>query len=636
MCGICGVVNLETSSNLVSLPLLRSMASTLIHRGPDSDGYYISSDHTVGLGFRRLQIIDLSTGDQPIPNEDNSIQVISNGEIYNFQELRKRLKALGHVFRTRTDTEVIVHAYEQYGDGCVEHFRGMFAFALWDQRNRRLLLARDRVGKKPLYYYHHPRYFVFGSELKSLLRHPGVPTEIDPEALELYWTYGYIPAPWTILSGVHKLPPAHYLVVDLEQNRVETKRYWDPEYLPKLDITQVEASEQFLFLLKEAVRLRMVSDVPLGALLSGGIDSSLIVALMSEQAGQPIETFTIGFEEASHDERPFANIVAQRYETKHHEYVVRPNVAEVLPELVWYLDEPMADSSALPTYYVAQMARQQVTVVLNGDGGDENFGGYRHYRSVLNSDLFNHLPGGIRNGVIRPIAYSLMQNFNHSLFRRLFNLAEHASWPTWAKHEHRMFMFREPERKLLVPGERSDQNLTRNYFRDVYERGICDNSLDAMLRADILSVLPGDLLVKMDRMSMAHSLEARSPFLDHELIEFVAKLPTQFKVTQTKRKALLQRVAKEYLPPELLKRKKKGFSVPIHNWLERDFGDRIPEILLDKGAQIREFVSPKVLESLFDSSPQKVMGHQLWALLVFEFWLSEVLKKSIERRRHYE
>ena len=634
MCGICGQVNLSDQAQPVSRSNLETMAQAMFHRGPDGKGFYLNSDGSVGFGFRRLSIIDLSTGDQPISNEDGSIWVVFNGEIYNFQEIRQSLEKMGHIFRSNTDTEVIVHAYEQYGEDCLGHFRGMFAFALWDQRQRRLLLARDRVGKKPLFYYCDSNVLVFGSELKALLRHSEVPIEIDPTGLDLYLTYGYIPAPWTILRKVKKLPPAHYLIIDVGSHRTKIENYWEPNYLPKLKLSQQDAGEEFLEILRDSVRLRMISDVPIGALLSGGIDSSLIVALMAEFSSQPINTFTIGIEESKYDERPYARIVAQDYGTNHHEYVVHPDLGEILPKLAWYLDEPIADSSAIPSYYVAQMARQHVTVVLNGDGGDENFGGYRHYRSVINAEMFAHLPKVIRNGVIRPVTSYLQKKTGRSLFQRINNLTEQAPWPIWAKHEQRMLLFPESDRLQLLSREFPISEKRNNYFEDVYMGAQGYTTLDSMLRADLLTGLPGDLLVKMDRMTMAHSLEARSPLLDHKLVEFAAKLPSHFKVGMRERKILLRQVAANFLPPDLIKRKKKGFSVPIADWLYRDLGDRIFEILLDRDSQIGAILNPEAVNSILCSPVvnNKTKGAQVWGLLVLEFWLSEVLGKSIAEK----
>ncbi len=616
MCGICGIASQNSS---ISQNLLKQMAEQIIHRGPDSDGYFMNSAHTVGFGFRRLSIIDLSTGDQPIYNEKGSVAVIFNGEIYNFKEIRATLKSKGHVFKTNTDTEVIVHAYEEYGVECLQQFRGMFAFALWDDEAKTLFIGRDRVGKKPLFYFNNGQQFVFGSELKALLP-TDIPKEISAEGLWLYLKYHYIPAPWSILQNVHKLPPAHYLLFDTKKNELVINRYWEPIYEPKNEISVEDASTQLLEHLKDAVRLRMISDVPLGVLLSGGIDSSLVTALMAENSNSAVKTFTIGFQEERFDERNLARKVAERYETEHHELVVTPKAMDVLPDLVWGLDEPMADSSVLPTYYVAKMAREHVTVVLNGDGGDEIFGGYNHLASLLQMAAFARLPPSLRNNWAIPLSNILDQTFKLSVTRRISNLATQSNWTPGDRYQSKMVMFLEPMHLMLQPPSRIE---ALDFLIDDYDDTLSD--IDAILRADLSHVLPGDLLVKMDRMSMIHSLEARSPLLDHCVIEFANKLPSSLKVNRNQRKYILREVAKQYLPAEHFKHKKTGFSIPLKRWIEE--GKLPTDTLKTEHAAIFSYLDFTSVQKLLFRHPGNHRRYdQIWALLILELWLTHVLK----------
>ena len=492
MCGICGGAIRLKSPQMIDMEILKRMSATLIYRGPDWDGSYLSPDHKVGLGFRRLSIIDLSGGNQPICNEDGSKQIVFNGEIYNFQELRLRLEGFGHSFHTHSDTETIIHAYEEYGLACVEYLHGMFAFALWDASQRKLLLVRDRLGKKPLYYWHGSQGLYFASELKALLQVPQMPRLVDEQALAEYFRYQYVPAPRSILQNVYKLPPAHTLVYDVEQNSLDISSYWQPEFEPKLSLSVPEAEEALLEELRRAVRQRLISDVPLGARLSGGIDLSLVVALMAE-AGPQVKTFTIGFDDSKFDERPYARAVAERYSTDHHELVVCPDMLDVLPHLAWYLDEPMADPSALPTYYVSQMARKHVTVVLNGDGGDENFGGYWHHGASLAAQNFCWCPAGCGMESRQINRYSGRLP-DYSLLPRLAHRLDEGDLQLWKLHESRLTLFDvEFLHSLLLP---TTQYTLKSYFEQIYSGAPGLDDVDALLRARPLGVLPGQLLVK--------------------------------------------------------------------------------------------------------------------------------------------
>jgi len=621
MCGICGLIDLCPDSTSKAGEIVERMATLLTHRGPNSGGFFHADQ--VALGSRRLSVIDLRKGDQPISNESGSIQVVSNSEIYNFQALRTTLEDKGHMFRTETDTEIIVHAYEEYGVSCVKHFCGMFAIALWDEEGQQLFLARDRLGKKPLYYFHKQDRFAFASELKSLLQCPYVPRAIDPAAVDDYLAWGYIPDPRSILTGVYQLPPGHWLTFKLPTRSINQQSYWTLEYLPKLSISLPEATQELRRLLSEAVRVRLISDVPLGGFLSGGIDSRIVVGLMAEHSSKPVETFTIGFEEQDFSELPYARKVAQEFSTDHHEFIVRSRAAEILPDLVWYLDEPMADSSALPTFYLAQMARQHVTVVLNGDGGDELFAGYKRYAAVMAYQWYRSLPSSVRHGVIEPVLQRLPddQSSNHLLSRARRLVVQSTRclesqflrWMTLFNSERRR-CFYSPEFGNLIAHNRPVLNLHNS-----------DGSLgplDWMMCHDTLNYLPGDLLVKIDRMTMAHSLEARSPFLDHKVVEFAARLPETYKWKAFTSKRVLKLACSDLIPSSVLRRAKHGFSVPINQWFRNDLKSLAAEILFSSSARQRGLFNVKAMTSLWEQHQKREQNHgaRLWALLIMELW----------------
>lgn len=623
MCGICGILDLDAPAQS---EVVRAMASQLTHRGPDADGFFFKGP--VGLGFRRLSIIDLNTGHQPMTNETGSIQVVFNGEIYNFRQLRRSLEAKGHTFQTQSDTETIVHAYEEHGERCVDHFRGMFAIAVWDAERRRLFLARDRLGKKPLYYYKDDHRFVFASELKALLRCPQVPRQVNPAAVEHYLRDGYIAAPGSILNNVFKLPPAHWLTFDLETRGMRVCSYWTPQYSPKSAASFEDTAAELRQLLSEAVKLRLISDVPLGGLLSGGVDSSIVVGLMAEHSSRPVKTFSIGFEEDGFNELPYAREVARRFGTEHHELIVRPQAVEVLPDLVWHLDEPMADASALPSYYVAQMARRHVTVVLNGDGGDESFAGYNTHGAVMAYQRYQSIPGWARRGLIEVLLKAVPSGLStdHPLSRARRLVAQstqslenqYSRWMTLCLAETRNALYSDNFAKLL-----RSQVFERNGHNDHHQLG----SLDWMLRSDTLNYLPGDLLVKMDRMTMAHSLEARSPLLDQEVVQFAATLPEAYKRKGRLGKRILKAAFRNFLPPTLLGRPKHGFSVPVDRWLRNGLKSMAADIVLGRCARERGLFSPATVLSLWNEHQEgrQNHGHQLWALMVMELWQRQFL-----------
>jgi asparagine synthase (glutamine-hydrolysing) len=620
MCGIAGKVALDGRA-VVDPSLLRQMTDAIRHRGPDDGGVW--TDGTVGLGTRRLAIIDLSDrGHQPMANEDGSIRITFNGEIYNFQSLRRELESNGHVFQSGTDTETIIHLYEQDGLACLDRLRGMFAFALWDLPRKRLVLARDRLGKKPLFYYHDERQFVFGSAPKAILQDRAVPAVPDPEAIHHYLTYGYVPSPFAAFRGFRKLPPAHYLV--LENGTVTLHRYWSLHYeAPKRHETEEALGEELMALLQEAVSLRMISDVPLGALLSGGIDSSTVVALMRRLTSGPVRTFSIGSDHQEYNELPFARSVAERFETEHHELVVRPDAASLLPQLAWHYDEPFADSSALPSFVVSGLARRFVTVALNGDGGDESFLGYQRYLATVIAGRLDAMPGMLRAVAQRGAALfpGIGPSLSGTRVRRLAKVLQleprrrYLQWLTaddgWKEH--------------LYSSEFADAMRGHDSFdllAGVYAQSDAPTFLEQTAHADVQLYLPDDLLVKMDVASMASSLEVRSPFLDHRVVEFAARLPPRLKLRGLVHKYLLKRIMKGILPAGVLRRKKRGFGVPIDHWFRHELREIAYDVLLDSRARSRGYFRAEAVRQYLDDHVNRRADHhfRLWMLLMLELW----------------
>lgn len=621
MCGIAGKLYFDEARN-VRQEELSAMADTLRHRGPDGAGVWAYGQ--VGLAHRRLAIIDLrEAANQPMCNEDGTVWVTFNGEIYNYQELRGQLERLGHTFRTRSDTETIVHAYEHYGRECVHHFRGMFAFAIWDARSRTLFLARDRVGKKPLYYCRLADRFLFGSEIKALLADECVPREPDLKSIDHFLSFQYIPAPLTAFRQIAKLPAAHWM--EVHDGRLQIQRYWRLRYTPKRRISMPDAEAELNARLMEAVRLRMISDVPLGAFLSGGVDSSAVVAMMARQLGSPIQTFCVGFENAKFDERAYARLVAERYRTKHVELLVTPSVTEILPKLVWHYDEPFGDSSAVPSYAIAGLTRQHVTVVLNGDGGDELFAGYDRYVTDRRVRLADRIPPAVRQAVHRslqvlPSGWLSRQPFK-KLDRVLGVLAQdsHRRYARWNTH------FFPDDREALYTQEFKRQVPDSDPEGLYVQLGIdttTDDWTDWALEADLTLYLADDLLVKMDRATMAHSLEARSPFLDHHLMEFAASLPVSFKLSGRDTKVVLKRTLREMIPAPLLNRPKMGFSVPLGEWFKHELKNMTGDLLLSQGAQGRGYFRPAGVKHVLESHWKGECDNsaKLWDLLMLELW----------------
>lgn len=620
MCGICGFVTLHPRPT-PDESLLRHMCGTLIHRGPDDEGIYI--DAHAALGVRRLSIIDLVTGHQPIGNEDASVWVALNGEIYNYQEVRRTLEQQGHVFQTRTDTEVIVHAYEEYGDQCVTHFNGMFAFALWDKPKRRLLLARDHLGIKPLYYWANGEHIVFGSELKALLAHPDLPTDIHPLALEQFLVLEYIPTPHSIFQAVQKLPPGHVLI--FEQGKVALRRYWN---IPTLDIAADEQAciEQVRTLIEDAIRMQLVGDVPVGALLSGGIDSSTVVACMSRQAAAPISTFSIGFDDRSYNELPYARQVAAHFGCNHHEEVLQPDISVLAERLVPQFDEPFGDFSIFPTYLVSQLAGRHVKVVLSGDGGDEVFGGYDTYVAQRMDSLYGRLPAIVRSRILPQFMDRVAPRpQKKGIVNKVKRFVEGGALPDAYQHTRWMMFMSEEQRAELyrtsMPANGHAANATGfllDHFHDAAQR----DSLAQQQYVDLKTYLVDDILVKVDRMSMAASLEARVPLLDYRLVEFALNLPAAMKINGGQTKRVLRSAMREHLPQAVITRPKEGFSIPIRHWLRHEVKPMMTDLLAPTLVNRRGYFDATTVSHWINEhlAARADHSHRLWGLIVFELW----------------
>jgi asparagine synthase (glutamine-hydrolysing) len=583
----------------------------------------------VGLGVQRLRIIDLATGDQPIYNEDRSVVVVLNGEIYNFQKLREQLEQRGHRFASRSDTEVIVHLYEEEGPACVRSLHGMFAFALWDARRRQLLLARDRVGKKPLIYRLSDSSLTFASEFGTLLANPAVPREVDHQALDCYLAYQYVPAPLTAFRGIRKLPPASTLLYRDGRATIET--YWSLDYGRKRIVNDLPAlHEQIRETIRATTRRRLVSDVPLGAFLSGGIDSSAVVAAMAESSPERVKTFSIGFETATFNELPFARQIAREFDTDHHEFVVRPDAVEIIPRIVRHYGEPFADASAIPCFYIAEMTRRHVTVALNGDGGDESFAGYNRYLSNLVANRLSRLPRPARR-VAGAVGDRLPTNSNmRSTLSRGKRLLRSLSLDGDTRYARHMSYFDAEQRDEIYTPEFQElvgESLAQEVISRPWREASGHSPLDVMLEVDVNTYLPGDLLVKMDIATMAHSLEARSPFLDPELMELAASLPAYLKIKGTEKKVALRDALRGWIPDSILDRPKVGFAVPIADWFRGELRGYVTDVLCDPATRERGYFRAGVVESILD---RHIAGNEdtsprIWALLMFELWHREFI-----------
>lgn len=626
MCGICGAYG------LIDKDLLSRMCGAISHRGPDDEGHYYSSD--VMLGMRRLKVIDLNTGNQPIFNEDKSIVVVYNGELYNYKDLRKFLEYKGHKFYTQSDTETIVHLYEDFGTDCVEKLRGMFSFALWDSARKRLLLARDRVGIKPLYYYIKDGILLFASELKALLEYPGIKREINFQSLHDYLTYMCVLAPDTIFRDVYKLNPGHMIIY--ENGKTEIKKYWNihsrrGKPIDSFDDEKVIV-EKMYELIRESVDLHLISDVPIGVFLSGGLDSSTIVAVASELLNKAVKTFSIGFEDDYYNELDNARLVAKRYDTDHHEYIVGTTSIKDIEDILYFFDEPFADSSAIPTYYVSKYARQNVTVALSGDGGDEAFGGYGNYKADKIGLLYKKLPAFIRNGVIPFVLESIPDAAdNLSSMAKVKKILSLSRMSSEQCHVFWLSCFSEDAKRELY----SDSSLTELLDYDSWDKYIrffqdCGNSdfINSCMSVDTQTVLPNDYLTKIDRMSMANSLEVRVPFLDQNLLEFALSIHSKYKIRGLTTKYLLKKIMKDKLPKEIIKGRKKGFSMPLSKWFREDFSILMKEFLSEEVIKKRGYFKSTFVKRLSDDhlSGKKDNSKQLWTLICFEIWHRRFLR----------
>jgi asparagine synthase (glutamine-hydrolysing) len=616
MCGICGLVSLDG----VSAPdatALAAMSETLVRRGPDSDGMVVEGP--VGLAARRLSIIDLAGGDQPIANEDGSVHVVQNGEIYNYRELRDQLERRGHHFSTESDTEVLVHLYEERGTAFVEELRGMFAIALWDSRARRLVLARDRFGIKPLYYRTDSKALSFGSELKALLRQPGFDREIDLDALEAFLAFNSIPAPLTIFSEARKLPAGYLL--RWEGGRIELSRYARPRPAPASELRSEDPDRLAAELrerLRDSVRAHLVADVPVGILLSGGIDSSALTALAAAESSAPISTFSIGFEESSFDELDRARLIAERYGTEHHELVVRPDAAELLPQLVEAFDEPFADSSALPTYLVSRLAAGSVKVALSGEGGDELFGGYYTYVADLLARRVGPIASALAPLVRRLPSSSAKVSFDYKAKRFVGG----AGLPPLERHHAWKEIFSSDARATLLSGDRRGGEDPLEVYRARYAETDGAELLARLQDVDLGIYLVDDLLVKTDRASMAHSLEARVPFLDPVVAELALALPTGLKVRGFAKKRLLRQAVAPLLPRAIARGRKQGFSIPVAAWLRGDLEDFARQVLSADTVARQGFFRPDAVRALIDEHVhgRTDLSRQIWGLMSFTLW----------------
>jgi asparagine synthase (glutamine-hydrolysing) len=618
MCGIAGQVVRDGTPDVVAVA---RMSAALLHRGPDSAGAY--SAGAVAFGMRRLSIIDVACGDQPISSEDGSVTVICNGEIYNFTELRRRLEAQGHRFATSSDVEVIVHLYEEHGPALVRELRGMFAFALWDAKRQRLVLARDRVGKKPLYYHDAHGRLSFASELAALLEDGRIERRVAPQAIDAYLALLYVPDPLSAVDGVRKLPPA--TVLTWEDGQVSLERYWRLNFSETEDGDDDEISERIRDHLREAVRIRLMSERPLGVFLSGGVDSAAVVAMMAELETGPIRTFSIGFESDRFDERPFARLVADQFSTEHTEHVVEPDALAILPKLITHYGDPFGDSSSIPSYYVAEAAAQEVTVALNGDGGDESFAGYNRYAANLLSGRLESIPYPVRRLVAAAASAVPEPRRIDSTTGRIRRLAIALPQPAHRRYANAMSYISQAERQELYEPEfaaQIDPEFVHDMIRSPWEASGSRSVVNTMLDVDVATYLPGDLLVKMDIATMANSLEARSPFLDHKLMEMAARLPVRSKVQGTATKVGLKRALRGLVPDEILDRPKSGFSVPLAQWVRDPLRPAITEVLTDVRTRERGVIRAEPVRRLLaeHASGRFDRSSRLWLLFVLELW----------------
>jgi asparagine synthase (glutamine-hydrolysing) len=627
MCGICGKLNFDRD-NEVSQSLLKAMADSIVHRGPDDDGYYLAGQ--VGLGFRRLSIIDLAGGHQPLSNEDGTVWIAFNGEIYNYQDLREDLLIKGHVFRTKSDTETIVHLYEEYGEAGIQSLRGMFAFAIWDQNQQKLLLARDRLGIKPLYYGVTSQSLVFASEMKAILVDPQIKREILPSTVDRFLTFGYVPGDETLLKGIHKLPPGSYMVV--KNGKTEVKQYWDLHFSSS-SVTLKDAEEQLLEILEESVRLHMIADVPVGFLLSGGVDSTAMLSLASRKTDRPISSYTVGFSDSGvADERPFARLAAEKYGAEHHEISISSKeFADFLPKYVWHMEEPVCEPPAVALYYVSKLARNYVKVLISGEGGDEAFAGYPNYRVMLWIERIKRMAGPLTGAVSGTLSllYKLSGNWRFGHYQQLLNAPFESYYYSRSSSPFRFFNTHSQDLYSNDFWASTNKQYSLQPVTQLLEQSRSDDVLSRMLYVDTRTWLPDDLLVKADKMTMANSVELRVPLLDHKLLEFAATLPSNFKINGFSMKYVAKRCLTKQIPKEILERKKAGFPVPYENWLRTDMRDSVSNILLDRETIDRGYFKKSAVEKLIrDNSESGGYAKEIFSLVVLELWHREFLRSG--------
>lgn len=628
MCAICGIVNFDHSEPVDPAVVVR-MTQTLVHRGPDDEGHFVEGP--AGLGFRRLSIIDLSGGKQPIFNEDDSLAIIFNGEIYNYRDLAAQLSAAGHIFKTKSDTEAILHAYEQYGDDCVHHLRGMFAFAIWDRRRRRLFIARDRLGVKPLYYYFNGRFLGFASEIKGLLEVPDVPCDLDTEALDQFLFLRYVPGPRTMFKGISRLQPGHTLVAD--DAGVHIRKFWDIDYSERTSASPQQIVAEFEELLEESVRLRLISEVPLGVFLSGGLDSSAILATMTKVAAGPrIKTFSVGYDasggnEEEDSEFEYARLAAKAFDADHYEFHLDAKTfQEFIPDLVWHLDEPLADPSCIPLHFISKLAREHITVVLSGEGADEILAGYGIYPKMLALDSVNrHLPGLGR--FIGSLA-GVVPNESLRHYLRMSGQSLEEGYRGVCRG------FGAETRRRLIGAQRMEhsERQVSDIFHQHFKAAASASPLNRMLYVDTKVWLPDDLLLKADKMTMANGLELRVPFLDHKLVEFAAALPDASKLSG-EGKSLLRKTMRGVLPDPILDRPKKGFPVPIASWLRGPLRQFTRDHVLSRSSACNAYLNASEVTRIVEEheAGRVNRSQEIWTLLMFQFWHSQFIGKSASR-----
>lgn len=632
MCGICGKMISDREAS-VSPRLIKAMTDTMVHRGPDDEGYYVSGP--IGLGFRRLSIIDLAGGHQPLSNEDGSVWIVFNGEIYNYQELQKFLLTKGHVFRTNSDTEVIVHLYEELGQACVEKLRGMFAFAIWDERRGSLFLARDRVGIKPLYYYLSEKSLVFASEMKAILADPEVKREVDPAMIDRLLTFNFLPGEETLLRNIHKLAPGSYMVA--RGNKAEIHEYWDLHFSPSA-LSLREAEKRLSDLMEETVRLHMISDVPVGFLLSGGFDSTALLSIATEMTPYPISSFTVGFSEPGiPDERPYAKLAAEKFGSIHHEITITSKDFEAfLPKYVWHMEEPICEPPAVAMYYVSLLAKSSVKVLISGEGGDEAFAGYPAYRNLLWLERLKGVLGPLKGGVSASLLFA--NQFLHSRkverYAPLLDIPLESYYYSGLSSPFRFFNQHAAELYTKDFGRQVTKDYSVSVVKKYLANGAKNDIVNKMLYVDTKTWLAHDLLLKADKITMANSIELRVPFLDHQLLEFAASLPGTYKIHGFTTKYIAKRVLSDRVPREIVEREKAGFPVPYATWLRTNLRDWLRDILLDRATLARGYFEKSCIERLIaDDLRRGGYSKELFSLAVLELWHREFVENSGSPKR---